>query len=151
MAYNPKKQVKYILKNLKKSLKVPKTKTQKDKYIVSQAKKMDKKPTKPERIFMKIMKELKIKFETQKIVGGKIFDFYVPHTNTLFEVDGDYWHGHDLELNEMNGMQKKASRNDKMKDVIAVGYGYKIERVWEHELEKEYKETKEKIKELFQN
>jgi len=40
-------------------------------------------------------------------------------------------------------------KNDRDKNVIAVGYGYKIERIWEHDLEKEYKDTKKRLKDLL--
>jgi very-short-patch-repair endonuclease len=149
MAYNPKKRVKGLLKKAKKALKMPKTKTQKDEFIKKQAKKMDKKPTKPERLFAKILKELKIKYRTQEIVGGKIFDFYLVDSNTLAEVDGDYWHGKDVSLTERNGMQVLAKRNDSEKNVIAKGYKYGLFRVWESDLLKKYEEVKERVKRIF--
>jgi very-short-patch-repair endonuclease len=151
MTFNPKKKVKWLLKKAKEATKLPKTATVKKKYVENQAKKMSKSMTKPERIFFKICKELKIKCETQKIVGGKIFDFFLPETNTLVEIDGSYWHGEGLSLNEMNGVQKKAVKNDKQKDIIAVGYGYGIFRVWESELANNYEGVKNKIKEKFLN
>lgn len=149
MAYNPKKKVKKLLRIAKKALKVPKTPLQKKNYIEKQAKKMDKKPTKPERLCIKLLKELKIKYETQKIVGGKIFDLYLPEQNLLIEVDGGYWHAENVDYLDMNDMQKRSHKNDSTKNVIAVGYGYKILRITENRLLNEYKQLKEEIRNHF--
>jgi very-short-patch-repair endonuclease len=144
------KSVASIFKNIRKqALKIPKTQKQKDAYLVKQAKKMDKNPTGPEKLFIKLLKELKIEFETQKIVGGKIFDFYIPHKNMLVEADGNYYHAKDLVLTEMNGMQRKAVKNDKRKDIIAKSYGYELERVWESDLNKNYELVKSRFKYLL--
>jgi very-short-patch-repair endonuclease len=143
------KKTKHILKRLKKALKVPKTKKDKANYVEKQAKKMDRKPTKPEKLFKKILKQLGVEYQTQEIVGGKIYDFYIPSKNILVEVDGDYWHGKDTSFEDMKGFQRKAVKNDMMKDVIARGSGYQIERVWEQELEKEYEITKERFKKIL--
>jgi len=111
---------------------------------------MDNNPTGPEHTFSGMLLELKIKFETQKVVSGKIFDFFIPEKNTIVEVDGSYWHGYGKTLTEMNDVQRKAYHNDKKKDLIAKTAGYEIVRVWEHELEDEfYLETKERIRSLL--
>ncbi len=120
----------------------------KTKYIESQAKKMSRNMTWPEREFKKLMKELKIKCESQKIVGGKVYDFYLPDSNILVEVDGNYFHGKDLVYEEKSPMQKKISSNDGIKDIQAKAYGYKIERVWESDLKDNYNEVKKRFKNL---
>jgi very-short-patch-repair endonuclease len=109
---------------------------------------MSKKMTWPEREFKKLMKELGIKILPQKIVGGKIYDFYIPSTNTLIEIDGDYWHGNPEVFEEQNGMQRRAARNDGYKNVLAKGLGYNIERVWESDLKNNYNEVKLRMKRL---
>lgn len=150
MAYNPKKQANRILWAMKKQATKVRTASDKKRYIENQAKKMDKNPTGCEKIFCDLLVELKIKFETQKIVQGKIFDFFVPELNTLIEVDGDYWHSYNTPLTEMNHIQKKTYYNDRRKDTIAKGLGYNLIRVWEHELDDEhYDETKEKLRKLL--
>ena len=108
MAYNPKKQVQRMLWAMKKKATKVRTASDKKRYLENQAKKMDNNPTGLEHSFMNLLNELKVKFETQKIVQGKIFDFYVPEKNALIEVDGDYWHGYNIPLNEMNHIQKKS-------------------------------------------
>ncbi len=129
-----KSQINRLLRIAKKKLKVPKTPTQKKAYIEKQAKKMSKNLTGPEKKMVKIFKALKIIFEPQKIVHGKIFDFYIPSVNLLVESDGDYYHAYDKTYLEMNEMQRRSVRNDSDKDVIAVGLGYGIIRFWEHDL-----------------
>lgn len=117
--------------------------------IKKNAKKMSTKMTWPEREFKKLLKELKIDFEVQKIIGNKIFDFYIPSANLIIEVDGNYWHG-DLEKYEvLNNMQKKNIRNDAFKDSLAKGLGYNIERVWESDLKENYKTVKAKFKKIL--
>lgn len=150
MAFDPKKRMAQILRAAKRAAKPPKTQAQKEQYLKYKAKKMDNNPTGCEEIFYNMLIDLKIKFETQKIVHGKIFDFYITEKNTLVEVDGNYWHGYGLKLEEMNDIQKKAFFNDQKKTVLAEGAGFKLIRVWEHELDDEhYEETKNRIRSLL--
>ena len=146
MAYNPKKKVSSILRKLKRAARIPYTPTQKANSLKKLAWKMGENPTEPERQLVQIFNELGIEFETQKIVGGKIFDFFTATGNLLLEVDGDYWHAYGLLPEEMNGMQRKSVKNDKRKNIIAKGYGYELIRIWEHELKNEYDKVKEKVK-----
>lgn len=145
MKRSPKKQVARLLKNAKKALKPKRTVTQKNSYLKKQAKKMDRKPTGLEILFAKLLKEIGVEFETQKIVGGKIFDFYVPKANLIIETDGIFWHGKDKKISEMNLIQKRAVKNDKKKDIIAKAHGFKIERVWEDDLNDNYTQVKKRF------
>jgi very-short-patch-repair endonuclease len=146
MAYNPKRKANSILRKLKRAARIPVTRTQKAEALKRQAWKMGETPTEPERQFAQILEELSIEFETQKIVNGKIYDFFIPSANLLCEVDGDYWHAYGLLYEEMNRMQRKASKNDKIKNGIAKAAGYELIRVWEHELKDDYDKVKEKVK-----
>lgn len=120
-------------------------------YLKKNASKMNGKMTWPEKEFQKMLKELKVKFETQKIVGNKIFDFYIPHLNLLLEVDGDYWHANPdtLKTEKINGMQAKNVRNDKFKDALATTLGFSIERVWENDLKNNYEDVKVRMKKIL--
>ena len=120
----------------------------KKKFIEASAKQMSKNQTWPEREFEKMLNELDIKYEQQKIVGKKIFDFYIPGINCLVEVDGSYFHAENVEVKDMSKMQKRNVKNDKFKDNLAKGYGYKIERVWESDLKENYESVKQRFKEL---
>lgn len=115
------------------------------------ASKMSTKMTWPEREFKKLLKELKVSFEVQKIVGNKIFDFYIPHVNMLIEIDGDYYHANPEKFNleNINKMQARNVRNDIFKDGLAAGLGFGLERVWENDLKVNYKIVKAKFKKLL--
>lgn len=52
----------------------------------------------------------------------------------LIEVDGDYFHGYDKLYEEKNPMQKRNERVDKIKDEWARAHGYRLVRIWEHDI-----------------
>ncbi|MFA5067052.1 MAG: hypothetical protein WC466_03305, partial [Candidatus Izemoplasmatales bacterium] len=108
-----------------------------------------KKMTWPEKEFLKLMKQLKIEVELQKVVGGKIYDFYEPNLNILFEIDGNYYHGDENLYEEMSPMQKRNKKNDTYKNVLAKGLGYRIERIWESDLKNNYSVVKKRMMEIF--
>ena len=143
-----KKKVARILRGIKKQAKAPLYAAKKAKFVEKQAQKMSKKMTWPEREFKKLMKELGVKVLPQKIIGGKIYDFYIPSTNTLIEIDGNYYHGDSEMFEQLNPMQRRNKKNDEYKNVLAKGLGYKIERIWESELKNNYNEVKQKMKRL---
>ena len=64
-------------------------------------------------------------------------------------MDGNYFHGDKNMYEELNPMQTRNKKNDLFKDVIAKGYGYKIERVWENDLKKNYEEVKKQFREIL--
>jgi very-short-patch-repair endonuclease len=146
MAYNPKRKAASILRKLKRAARIPHTPAQKEKSLKRQAWKMGENPTEPERLFAQILEELGLEYGTQKIVGGKIFDFFVPSANLLCEIDGDYWHAYGLLPEEMNPMQRSTVKNDRKKDTIARGRGYELIRVWEHQLKDDYETVKSMVK-----
>lgn len=115
------------------------------------AAKMSNKMTWPEKEFKKLLKQLKVDFETQKVIGNKIFDFYIPHVNMLVEVDGDYYHANPekIKTENINRMQARNMRNDKFKDGLALGLGYSLERVWENDLKVNYKIVKARFKKIL--
>lgn len=119
--------------------------------VKKNATKMSNKMTSPERQFKKLLKELKVEFEVQKIVNNKIFDFYIPSANLLVEIDGDYWHANPdvIKSENINRMQSRNMRNDKYKDNLAAGMGYGLERVWENDLKKNYSSVKSKFKKIL--
>lgn len=119
--------------------------------IRNNAKKMSAKMTWPEREFKKILKELKVQFEVQKIVGNKIFDFYIPKANLLVEIDGDYYHANPdtMKSENINGMQAKNVRNDTFKNGLASGLGFALERVWENDLKSNYEIVKSRFKKIL--
>lgn len=145
------KLVKKMMARAKKKANPALAKMNKAKMLKSKASSMSDKMTSPERIFSKMMKELGVEIVNQKVVKNKIYDFYIPSKNMVIEVDGDYWHANPLiyEGKELNKIQLKNVRNDKKKDSLAIGYGFLIERVWEHDLHNNYEEQKERFRKIL--
>lgn len=92
------------------------------------------KKTKPEIIVENYLKDNNIKYIYNYELCGKLYDFYIPHTNTLIEVDGIYWHGKNKKFDELNETQLKNYKNDKIKTRLAEKYGYNLIRIWEDEV-----------------
>jgi very-short-patch-repair endonuclease len=107
--------------------------------LEKKAKKMSKKMTSPEKIFQSILKKHKIEFEPQFILGTKIFDFYLKESNTLVEINGDYWHGNPEVYEQFSWAQTRIKKRDLEKRSIALGRGYKHLEVWEKELNEDKK------------
>lgn len=118
------------------------------KKLENNAKKMSKKMTGPEIIFAELLNTEGILYETQKIVGNKIFDFYLPGYNLIVEIDGDYFHANPsvYQEHQLNGMQKKNKRNDLFKNALASTMGYGMFRVWEKDLKENLEEVKLRLK-----
>ena len=145
--------VKKALAKAKRQANPAAAKMAKKKRLESFADSMSDKMTAPEKVFSDMMEELEVECECQKVIGNKIFDFYIPSKNLLIEVDGDYFHGNPLiyENKDLNKMQVRNIKNDKFKDVLAKGNGYKLERVWENELHNDYKTQKKRFKKLLKD
>lgn len=65
----------------------------------------------------------------------KSYDFYIHNTNTLLEIDGDYWHGKDTAKNKFKGYLE-VQENDKVKTELAETKGFKVIRFWESDINK---------------
>lgn len=82
---------------------------------------------------------------------GRYYDFYCPASNTLLEIDGDYFHSFGLLYEQMSPMQKKNKRVDEQKDKWAREHGINLIRIWEHDINKNpsivMKMLKEKLSE----
>ncbi len=125
------------------------TPEEKEAFLKAKALEMSEKKTWPELEFEKILIEIGVDFRTQEIVGGKIFDFYIPSSNLLVEIDGDYWHGNPEKYKRPNKMQNTNRKNDKRKDLIAESNGYKISRVWESDLKDNFVIQKFRFKRML--
>ena len=121
----------------------------------SNAKKMSTKMTWPEREFKKLLKELKVPFEVQKVIGNKIFDFYIPKINLLVEVDGDYWHGnprvYDPDDKIFYGKTFGELYEKTLKrEEFLISCGYSLVTIWEDTWDKAVKRSKNDINQLQQ-
>jgi len=92
------------------------------------------KDTIPELKVENLFKDMKIRFEKQKYIERKFYDFYLYDYNILIEVDGVYWHHRDK--NHKIGEYKYRIKNDLFKDKLAKKNGYRIVRIWEDEIDK---------------
>lgn len=84
--------------------------------------------------------KLKVKyvrqFEAKDI--GRFYDFYLPDSNLIIEVDGDYFHSNPLiyEGKELTPTQKRNKSVDKMKDRWANLHSIPMLRIWETDINK---------------
>ena len=115
------------------------------KDLEKKAKKMTKKLTSPEKIFLSILKKYKIEYKPQHIIGTKIFDYYLIESNTLVEVQGDYWHGNEEVFESLTGYQKHIKKRDVDKKNMAMGRGYKFLEFWEIDLNKNKQSVIDKL------
>ncbi len=121
------------------------------KLMEANAAKMRAKMTEPERVMESLLKEMKLEYKSQHILGDFIYDFYIPGYKLLIEVDGDYFHGHpDKYIKaELNPLQKKIKRNDMMKDQLAVGTKHGLLRFWECDINDDIAFVQRKLKAFF--
>ena len=94
----------------------------------------DNKMTSPEVKVAAYLKDNNIEYKYNYELHGKLYDFYIPKTNTLIEVDGIYWHGKNKKIEELNSTQIKNKKNDEIKIRLAIENGYNLVRIWEDEV-----------------
>lgn len=89
---------------------------------------------------LNILNKLGVKYEQQfeaKSIG-RFFDYYLPDSRMLIEVDGSYWHSDPrIYENPINAIQKRNKRVDKLKDAWALINGYVLIRIWETDIKKD--------------
>lgn len=82
--------------------------------------------------------KLKVKyirqFEAKDI--KRFYDFYLPETNLIIEVDGGYYHSDPrvVDINNLSPMQKHNKRVDEVKNKWALAHGIPIMRIWEEDI-----------------
>jgi very-short-patch-repair endonuclease len=88
--------------------------------------------------FKDFLDKLGIVYQTQFKAEsiGRYYDFYCPASNTLLEIDGDYYHSYGLLYEQMSPMQKKNKRVDEQKDKWAREHNINLIRIWEHDINK---------------
>jgi len=90
--------------------------------------------TKPERFLKSILSVNGVKHDSQKQVFGTPDIFIKP--NICIFVDGCYWHGCKQCGYDSNEIIIKKSRRDKLVNKTLKKQGYKVIRLWEHEIYK---------------
>jgi len=97
------------------------------------------KNTRIEKIFQAILRKNKIGFKKHfKILGNP--DFIIPGEKIAIFIDGDFWHGYDYKKRRHKLPQywkKKLRKNierDKATNKELKKLGWKVIRIWEHEI-----------------
>jgi DNA mismatch endonuclease (patch repair protein) len=90
--------------------------------------------TYPEKCIKILLDQLKIEYYFQKGLCGFLVDFYIPSLKLIIEVDGIYWHGHPDSFNPNDKRVIKNMERDKRENKILKERGYKLIRIWEHEI-----------------
>lgn len=82
---------------------------------------------------------------------GRFYDFFIPKSNLIIEVDGDYWHGNPEKYDdsELKRHQIRAQRVDEYKNKWALLHGIPILRIWESDIRKNPKKVMKILKEEF--
>lgn len=103
--------------------------------------------TAPEKKMSSMLDGMEVDFESQKILGEFIYDFYLPEYKLFIEVDGDYYHGHPdkYAINELNAMQRRVKQNDIIKEKLAKGLKYGLLRFWERDINDDEETVKRTI------
>jgi very-short-patch-repair endonuclease len=102
--------------------------------------------SKLEKTFANILDLLDIKYN--KFFYAKdikaFYDFYIPDSNLIIEVDGDFWHCNPKKFSEPKyETQKRNLIRDKEKIQWAQENGYKLLRFWEDDINNNIKSVKQ--------
>lgn len=102
--------------------------------------------SKLEKTFANILDLLDIKYD--KFFYAKeikaFYDFYIPDSNLIIEVDGDFWHCNPKKFPEPKyETQKRNLIRDKEKMEWAQENGYKLLRFWEDDINNNIKSVKQ--------
>jgi very-short-patch-repair endonuclease len=104
--------------------------------------------SKLEKTFANILDLLDIKYVTffyAKEIKA-FYDFYLPESNTIIEVDGDFWHCNPTKFPlPKYESQKKNLIRDKEKEQWAKDNGYKLLRFWEDDINNNIKSVKQTL------
>ena len=104
--------------------------------------------SKLEKTFANILDLLDIKYI--KLFYAKeikaFYDFYLPDSNIIIEVDGDFWHCNPANFPiPKYESQKKNLIRDKEKEQWALDKGYKLIRFWENDINNNILEVKKTL------
>lgn len=110
--------------------------------------------TRPEKIVREFLENNKIIFCQEYPMYEKfIVDFYLPETNSIIEVQGDYWHGNPLIYGENEGLrplseqQKRQKGKDRARFAYLSKCGHKVYAIWETDI---YKDIDNSMSFLFE-
>lgn len=93
--------------------------------------------TKPHRIVNRLLEQNGITYENEKAIGHYSVDVYLPESNLLIEVMGDFWHCSPIKYTQdsLYDIQKKSIRRDKAKHTYVRKYhNVEILYLWENDI-----------------
>lgn len=99
-----------------------------------------------------ILDEIGIKYERQILIANKFcVDALVESKKTIIQFDGDYWHANPKIFPKPDRRQQKRIALDKSQDAYFKKMGYRIIRVWEHEIKESPEIVKKKITKMIRD
>jgi very-short-patch-repair endonuclease len=104
--------------------------------------------SKLEKTFANILDLLDIKYTTSFYAKEikAFYDFYLPESNIIIEVDGDFWHCNPTKFPlPKYESQKKNLIRDKEKEQWVQNNGYKLLRFWEDDINNNIKSVKQTL------
>jgi len=90
--------------------------------------------TLPERLTASKLREMGITYIPQYPIDRMKVDFYLPVTNTVLEVYGDYWHANPRKYPKrsmLNETQKQNAIRDRKRKNFLIKSGYRFVYIWE--------------------
>jgi G:T-mismatch repair DNA endonuclease (very short patch repair protein) len=96
-----------------------------------------------------ILREEKIPFIPEKTVGRCHADLFIA-PNTLVELNGCYWHGHDCQ-GKLTKSQKTAQAKDGRRYYFFRKLGFSLEIIWECDFEKDPESVRARLKTIYEN
>jgi G:T-mismatch repair DNA endonuclease (very short patch repair protein) len=100
--------------------------------------------TKPERFVAKFLDDNNIEYIPQYSMYDRfVVDFYLPKTDLVIEVLGDYWHGHpdkygnDINKKPLTDIQIKNKSKDIIKQNFLEDKGHIVKMIWECDIYKD--------------
>lgn len=93
--------------------------------------------SKPELEVKEILKSMNINFKQQYRLENKCYDFYLVDYNILIELDGCYWHARYENCRPKRW--KEIIDNDEYKNQLAKKHQYRLIRIWDNEIYKEWR------------
>ena len=78
----------------------------------------------------------------------RYYDFKV-NSLILIEIDGDYYHSYGVVYENMNPMQKRNARVDRIKNEWATEHGFLLVRIWEHDINKNPDKVMKMLREVI--
>lgn len=106
-----------------------------------------------ERIIREYLESEGIEFKTQESVYPYWCDFYIPKSNLILEVFGDYWHANPKKYGheDAEDKYKEVWENDVRRANYIINKGYRLEVLWEDTIKNEPEKAKKLIRKYLKN